>query len=163
MSAIFDVFSKYIGKKGALLIISMIPLIELRGSIPFGATVGLNWLSVFLLSIVGNMLPIPFIILFGTKLLEWLKTTKLFGKFFRRYEERLLRKSDKVQKYSYWGLLIFVGIPIPGTGAWSGALLSVLLEMKGRKSLLFIFFGVLLAGVIMTAISYGVAGAIKLF
>ena len=163
MSSIFNAFSSYIGKKGALLIISMIPLIELRGSIPFGAAVGMDWLSVFLLSIFGNMLPIPFIILFGNKLFAWLKTTKLLGNFCRKYEARLMRKSDKIQKYSYWGLMIFVGIPLPGTGAWSGALLSVLLGMKGKKSLLYILFGVLVAGVIMTAISYGVAGAIKLF
>lgn len=162
MQAIFNFFSG-VSKEFAMFIISMIPLIELRGSIPFGAAVGMEWWKVFGISIVGNLLPIPFIIFFGEHLFRWLRKTKLFAGLFNWYETRLLKKAQQVEKYALIGLCLFVAIPLPGTGAWSGAALAVLLNMSVKKAFLSIICGVLIAGVIMTIGSYGLIGALKLF
>ena len=161
MQAIFDFFSK-LGTEFAMLIISMAPLIELRGAIPFGAAMGMEWWKVFGISVLGNLLPIPFILFFGKKLFAWLRTTKLFSGLFAWYEQRLLKKAHQVEKYALIGLCLFVAVPLPGTGAWSGAALAVLLDMPVKRALLSIVCGVLIAGVIMTIGSYGVIGALQL-
>lgn len=152
-----------IGREGALFIVSMIPLIELRGAVPLGAVLGMNWALVYIICVIGNLIPVPFILLLGEKLLEWLKTTKTFGNFTRNYENKLMKKADKITKYSKLGLCMFVGIPVPGTGAWSGALLAVLLKIKPKQAFWSIALGVVVAGVIMTISSYGIVGAVKLF
>ena len=149
MQQIFDFFSGA-GREVALLIVSMTPLIELRGSIPLGAALGMEWPVVFLISVVGNLLPVPFIVLFGRPLFKWLKS-------------KLMSKADKVTRYETIGLCLFVGIPLPGTGAWSGAALAALLGLRMKNALLAITGGVLIAGVIMTAGAYGLLGFLRLF
>ena len=145
------------GREAALFIISMIPLIELRGSIPFGAALGMPWYMVFLISVIGNLLPIPFLILFVRPVFAWLKRRSLFSGIVARLENKLISKASKVTQYEVIGLTLFVAIPLPGTGAWSGAGIAALLGMRLRHALPSIAAGVLIAGCIMTAASYGVA------
>lgn len=161
---IFDFFL-FGGKDFALFIISMIPFIELRGSIIFGAAMGIPWQHTFLVSFLGNILPVPFLILLARPIFAWLKTTRLLAGFTQKVEDRLMKKADKVtvQKYSAVGLFLFVAIPLPGTGAWSGSLIAALLDVKMRYALPAVIAGVFAAGVIMTVASYGLLGAIQLF
>ena len=161
---IFDFFL-FGGKDFALFIISMIPFIELRGSIIFGAAMGIPWQHAFLVSFLGNILPVPFLILLARPIFTWLKTTRLLAGFTQRVEDRLMKKADKVtvQKYSAVGLFLFVAIPLPGTGAWSGSLIAALLDIKTRYALPAVIAGVFTAGGIMTVASYGLLGAIQLF
>ena len=159
---IFD-FLAVAGQEVALFLVSMIPLIELRGSIPLGAALGMSWQSVFLISVIGNLIPVPFIILLVRPIFRWLKTTRIFSGFTTRIENRLLSKADKVTRYEVIGLCLFVAVPLPGTGAWSGAGIAALLGMRMRPALLSISCGVLIAGVIMTVGSYGLLGVLKLF
>lgn len=134
---------------------AMTPLIELRGSILIGAGLGLPWLSNFLISVAGNMLPVPFILLFIRKILAWMHTTKHFHRVAEWLEKKAHSKSDRVLRYASLGLTIFVGIPLPGTGAWTGALIAALLDMRMKYSLPAIFSGVLIAGFIVCGVSYG--------
>lgn len=159
---IFDFFSGA-GREVALFIVSMIPLIELRGSIILGAALNMNWLSVFLISVIGNLIPIPFIILLVRPVFAWLKKTRLLSGLVTRFEAKLLQKADKVTRYESIGLAIFVGIPLPGTGAWTGAGIAALLGMRLKPALLSITVGVIAAGVIMTAGAYGLFGFFRLF
>ena len=161
---IFDFFL-FGGKDFALFIISMIPFIELRGSIILGAAMGIPWQHAFLVSFLGNILPVPFLILLARPIFAWLKTTRLLAGFTQKVEDRLMKKADKVtvQKYSAIGLFLFVAIPLPGTGAWSGSLIAALLDVKMRYALPAVIAGVFAAGVIMTVASYGLLGAIQLF
>ena len=161
---IFDFFL-FGGKDFALFIISMLPFIELRGSIIFGAAIGIPWQHAFLVSFLGNILPVPFLILLARPIFTWLKTTRLLAGFRQKVEDRLMKKADKVtvQKYSAVGLFLFVAVPLPGTGAWSGSLIAALLDIKMRYALPAVIAGVFAAGVIMTVASYGLLGAIQLF
>lgn len=162
MDAVYQYIS-WMGPEPALFFISMIPLLELRAGILLGTALGLDWLTVYLLSVAGNILPIPFIVLFGKRIFSWLRRTKWMRPHFKRYEAHLIKKSDKIIKYSFWGLLLFVGIPLPGTGAWSGAAIAVLLNMRLKHAVPAIFCGILLAGVIMTLGSHGLFNFLKLF
>lgn len=146
------------GKEAALFIISMIPIVELRGAIPFGAALGMPIYQVFSLAVLGNLLPVPFIILFVRPVFNWLKTTRLLSRFANWLETKILSKADKVTRYEMLGLLLFVAIPLPGTGAWTGAGIAALLGMRMKHAFISICAGVLIAGVIMTILSYGVVG-----
>ena len=135
-------------------LISMIPLLELRGSIIVaGGLLKLPFIQTYIVSVLGNMLPIPFILIFIKSIFKWMKNSKHLHKFPDWLEKKALSKSDQIEKYGYLGLFLFVAIPLPGTGAWTGALISVLLGLKPKKSFLFILLGVMTAGVIMTLIS----------
>lgn len=163
IDTIFNFLAEHVSAYGAVFIVSMIPLIELRGSVIVGTACGLPWLNVLALSTLGNLLPIPFILIFGEKLLAWLKTLPMLSRFTKWYEARLMSKSETIQKYAFYGLWIFVGIPLPGTGAWSGSLIAALLNVPPRKAFAAIACGVVTAGLIMTIGSRGVAGLIQLF
>lgn len=154
---VFDYFLGA-GQDVALFLISMIPLIELRGSIPLGAMLDMPWYTVFFISLIGNLLPIPFIILFVRPIFDWLKKTRLFHGLATKLENKLLSKADRVTRYEVIGLMIFVAVPLPGTGAWSGAGIAALLGMRLRPALLSIAAGVVIAGIIMTLASYGAVG-----
>ena len=148
-------------KKYALMfLVSMVPLIELRGSIPIGLGMGLNPLWLYIICIVGNMLPVPFIFFFARKVLVWGSDKKFIGKFFKFCLEKGEKGGKKLEakagKGLYWALFLFVGIPLPGTGAWTGAGLAVLLRLDKKKSSIAIFLGVILASIIMSIISYGI-------
>lgn len=141
-------------------LISMVPVIELRGAIPIGVAAGLSpWLAIGV-SVIGNLVPVPFIIIFIKKIFAWMrsKSIKLDG-LVTRLEKRAESKSETVQKYAFWGLFILVAIPLPGTGAWTGALVAAMLEMPLKKAFPAIMLGVLGAAAIVAFVTYG-AGAI---
>lgn len=140
--------------------ISMVPVIELRGAIPYGASMELPFYMSFILSVVGNLFPVPFLILFVRKIFDWLRKIKIFRKLVDWMERRVLSKSYTLAKYERFGLAIFVALPLPGTGAWTGAMLAGLLGMRLKDSLPAIFIGVIIAALIVTAVSYGFVGAI---
>ena len=140
-----------------VFLVSMVPLIELRGAIPYGILYGLPpWLT-FAVAIVGNMLPVPFIYLFARKVLEWGQDKPVVGRFFRFCLQKGEAAGEKLQAKAgcglFWALLLFVGIPIPGTGAWTGTLAASILHMGLKKSTLACMGGVVLAGCIMGVLS----------
>ncbi len=145
-----------VGKYLATLIISMIPVIELRGAIPIGVGLGLSHAEAMGISIIGNMLPVPFIILFIRPIFRWM--TKKSGKLARlaeKLETKAEGKWDKIHRYQFFALTIFVAIPLPGTGAWSGALIAAVMNMRLRNALPSILLGVLIAGILVSGITYG--------
>ena len=164
--AISHFFLETVGRHWCVFFCSMIPVIELRGAIPMGAAFGMPFWETYLLSVVGNMLPVPFIFLFARKVLEWGKDKKYIGGFFRWCLEKGEKGGRKLESKAgrglYIALLLFVGIPIPGTGAWTGTLAASILNMDFKKSVLYVLLGVLLAGAIMLAASLGVFGAVSL-
>ncbi len=143
--------------------ISILPIVELRGAIPVGAAMGLDMWLCFLVAVLGNLLPVPFLILFGGKVLRWLAQYPKFGKPFRKILEIGEKKVGKMKKTLFWGLFAFVAVPLPGTGAWTGALIAITLSLDLKKSFLPIALGVLAAGVIMTLGSYGVVSLFNIF
>lgn len=149
-----------------VFLISMVPLIELRGAIPYAVGFGLPILPSLGVALLGNLVPVPFIFFFARKVLEWGKDKKFTGKFFTWCLERGEKGGRKLEAKAgaglYVALLLFVGIPIPGTGAWVGTLAASILNMDFKKSVLFIFLGLLLAATIMLLASLGVFGAIGL-
>ena len=151
--------SQYISPEGAVFIISMIPLLELRGGLLAASLLKISAAKAIPLCIVGNIIPIPFILLFIRQIFQGFKKDEtFFGGFVIKLEDRAMRKSDQVKKYEFWGLMLFVGIPLPGTGAWTGSLIASLLEIDIKKSSLAIFCGIIMATVIMYIVSYGLVG-----
>ena len=140
------------------VLVSMIPVIELRGGIPFGVTVGLPvWLA-YLAAVIGNMLPVPFIVVYIRRIFRWMRRhLPRLNRLVSKLEEKAHLKGQKVTKYKYLGLAIFVAIPLPGTGAWTGALAAAFLDMPLRKALPSIFAGVLAAGMAISILTFGVA------
>lgn len=140
--------------------VSMVPIIELRGAIPYAVGFGLPLLPSYIIAIIGNMIPVPFIFLFARKVLVWGSTKKYIGKFFtwclKKGEKGGKKLKQSAGKGLYIALLIFVGIPLPGTGAWTGTLAASLLNMDFKKSTLAVMGGVILAGIIMGILSLGV-------
>ncbi len=145
-----------ISKEFIIFIVSMIPILELRGSILAAGFMQTQFLPTYIAAVIGNILPIPFILLFIEKIFGWMKKSRHLHKIPDWIEKKALSKSAQIEKYGYLGLFLFVAIPLPGTGAWTGSLLSVLLGMKPKKSFLFIFLGVLTAGLIMSLLSFGI-------
>ena len=156
VSSIVSALSGKISKEVIVFLISMIPVLELRGSILAAGFMNTTFVPTYIAAVLGNMLPIPFILLFVKKIFAWLKTTKHFHAIPEKLEKRAMSKSEQIEKYGYFGLFLFVAIPLPGTGAWTGSLLSVLFGMKFKKSILAIFLGVLTAGLIMSLLAFGV-------
>ena len=148
-----------------VFLISMVPLVELRLAIPYAVGMGLPLVPSIIIAVVGNMIPVPFIFLFARRILEWGKDRKYIGKFFtwclEKGEKGGRKLEEKAGRGLYVALLLFVGIPLPGTGAWTGTLAASILDMDFKKSVLFVLAGVLLAGAIMLAASFGVFGAIS--
>ena len=138
-----------------VLFISMLPVIELRGAIPVAAIADLDWRIAYILCVVGNMIPVPFILLFIRKMLEWMRTKPKLEKFAGWIENRAMKRSAFIRRFETIGLIIFVAVPIPGTGAWTGSIIAALLEMRMKDALPALFIGVLIAGVFVTGIAYG--------
>lgn len=148
-----SILKKYL----CLLGIAMLPVFELRGAVPWGVANDLPLWSVLSVSIVGNMIPVPFIILFVRRVLAWMKKrSALLRNIAERIEKRAKAKGDILVKYETLGLFILVAIPLPGTGAWTGSLVAALFDLRLKNALPAIFLGVVAAGIIMTIISYGV-------
>lgn len=162
MNAIFDFFSN-ISKEFALFMVSMVPVVELRLAIPMGAALGMEWWKVYAICVIGNMLPVPFIILFVKHIFVWLKKIKIFYKPISAIERKIFEKSEKIDKYSFFGLAVFVAIPLPGTGAWTGAGIAAILDVGFKKAMLSILLGVLCAGAVMTLGSYGIVKFFQIF
>ncbi len=140
---------------------SMVPIIELRGAIPMGAALNIPFYTNYIISVVGNMIPVPFILLFIRHILHWMKKVPKLDKIAIWVEEKAEKNKSKVLKYATFGLYVFVALPLPGTGAWTGALVAAMLDMRMKKSVPAIFLGVMTAGVIMTLASYGAIGFLK--
>lgn len=141
-------------------IISMVPILELRGGLLAAALLGVDIFTAIPICIIGNILPIPFILWFITPIFTWLKKTKLFRPMVEKLEARAMNKKESIEKSYFWGLALFVGIPLPGTGAWTGGLIAALLDMPKKKSIPAILVGIAIATVIMSFVSYGLLDAI---
>lgn len=152
---IVENFGGKVAKELIVFVISMIPILELRGSILAAGFLDMEFLSTFIVAVIGNMLPIPFILLFIDKIFSWLKKTR-WKNMIEKLESRALAKSGQIQKYGKVGLFLFVAIPLPGTGAWTGALAASLLRMKPKESIFPIFMGVVTAGLIMSLLAFGI-------
>ena len=137
-------------------LVSMVPVLELRGAIPIGVAGGLTPLAAMAIAIVGNLVPIPFLIVFTRQVFNWLKTKGRIRVLVEKLEARAAEKSQLVLKYTWWGLCILVAIPLPGTGAWTGALVAAVLNMRLKRAMPAIVVGVILAGFIVTCLTYGV-------
>lgn len=143
------------GKELIVFLISLMPILELRGGLIAAALLGLDIVPAFIICIIGNLLPIPFILWFITPIFNKLKKTKHLSKFVNKIEKKALSKKDKIEKAEFWGLLFFVGVPLPGTGGWTGSLIASLIDMDKKKAMLAITCGVLLAGLIVGSLSFG--------
>ncbi len=164
--AITTFFLEIVGEELCVFFCSMIPIIELRGAIPLGFGLGVPWWLCYLLAVVGNILPVPIILLCVKKVLQWMAKcrVKFFNKIANKLFEKAEKNREKIEKYAFWGLALFVAIPLPGTGAWTGALVASLFDMKFWKSFLSALIGVLAAGVLMTVLSYvGIGAIVNLF
>ena len=137
--------------------ISMVPIIELRGAIPAGTALGLPWYSCMLASVIGNCIPVPFILLFIRAILDWMKRCPIafLSKIALWLERKANKHADKVNSFAFWGLFILVAIPLPGTGAWTGSLVAALFRVKSKIAVPAILLGVIGAAIIVTLISYG--------
>lgn len=139
-------------------IVSLLPILELRGGLIAAKIMNVEFTKAFIICFIGNLLPIPFILFFIRKIFDLLKKNEKLGKIINKIEERSLAKADNVRKYKLWGLFLFVAIPLPGTGAWTGALIADLLGIKIKEAFPTIMAGVFVAGVIISALSYGLFG-----
>lgn len=141
-------------------ILAMMPVVELRGALPWGITRGLDpWFS-FVLCVLFNMLPVPFILLFLNKILSWMEGTKTFSPIARWLKDRAHRKSDTYYKYEMLGLFLLVAVPLPGTGAWTGSLVAAVMGLKIKRAIPAIALGVIAAGIIMLTVSLGVVSVL---
>ncbi|MCF0142057.1 MAG: small multi-drug export protein [Parasporobacterium sp.] len=137
-----------------IFVISLLPILELRGGLLAATFLGVPYWQALIICVIGNIIPIPFILLFIKKIFEWLKKFKLTGRFVNWLERKTLKKRATIDKFGFWGLILFVGIPLPGTGGWTGALLASLLGIPIKRSSVAIGIGIILAAIIMSLISY---------
>lgn len=145
------------GREILVFIISLMPILELRGGILAAALLNLDPLPGYVISIIGNVLPVPFILFLITKVLAWMKNSKVnfFNKIANWLDEKVEKNKGQIEKYGYWGLLLFVGIPLPGTGAWTGTLIAAVLNLDKKKTFITVLGGILMASIIMMLLSYG--------
>lgn len=157
---IISIFGVNAGKIIGIFFISLLPVIELRGSIPIGYYQGLPWYTNMMTSIIGNILPVPFILLFVVKVFEFMKKRNIMVNVIEKIEKRAMSRSESIANKEFLGLMLFVAIPFPGTGAWTGALIAALLQFDRKKSFVYIFIGVLIAASLVTLGVYGVIGSL---
>ncbi len=148
--------STVLGKEILVFIISLMPILELRGGLLAASLIGLDPLPSYIIAVIGNILPIPFILWFMGRILKWMKTRKKLYKITEWIDKKIEKNRNKIEKFGFWGLVLFVGIPLPGTGAWTGCLVASVLEMDKKKSFLAAMIGVAMASIIMMIISFGV-------
>ena len=147
-----------ISKDIIIFIISLMPILELRGGLLAASLLDVEFVRAAIICIVGNVLPIPFVLLFLRFVLDLFEKWSVTKKVVNWLEKKVEEKREQIDKYGYWGLVIFVGIPLPGTGAWTGALLAVMLGLNRKKSFVCILLGAMLAAIIMSILSYGILG-----
>lgn len=159
VNTFLDLFSGFnnlaYGKELIIFIISLMPILELRGGLIAASLLGVNPVTSFIICFIGNVLPIPFILWFITPIFNWLKKTKYLKGVVEKLEAKANKKKDQIEKSEFLGLLLFVGIPLPGTGAWTGTLIASMLNMNKKKALIASILGVVLAGIIMMIFSFG--------
>ncbi len=161
LAAAFAVtLGKYVSKEAVVFIISMIPILELRGGLIVSKLIQVPITTAIPLCIIGNIIPIPFILLFIKQIFKWMKKIRVFRGLVEKLEAKAMGKSDNIKKYEFWGLVLFVGIPLPGTGAWTGSLIAALLDVDFKKAVLAELLGIAIATVIMSIFSYGLLGAL---
>lgn len=155
-----NTLGQYVSREIVIFIISMIPILELRGGLLVASLLDVSILKAIPICIAGNIIPIPFILLFIKKIFKWMKKFKIFRGIIEKLENRAMGKSDSIKKGEFWGLALFVGIPLPGTGAWTGSLIAALLDIDIKKAVLAELLGVAIATIIMSFVSYGLLGAL---
>ena len=144
------------GKEILVFIISLLPILELRGGLIAAALLGLDPIPSYIISIIGNLLPIPFILLLINKILNWMRKSKHQKKIANWLDSKVEKHKGQIEKYGYLGIILFVGIPLPGTGAWTGSLIASVLNMDKKKTFLAVIVGVFIASIIMMLLSYGI-------
>ena len=158
VDAMFSFEDTTVGHILMTFLISMVPVLELRAAIPAGVIAGLDIKVALLTAVIGNLVPIPFIIVFIRKIFKWMQSkSERLAKIVKHFEEKAESKKAQVLRYEFWGLMIFVAIPLPGTGAWSGALVAAMLDMQLKRAFPAITAGVLIAGIIVTSLTYGIS------
>lgn len=150
------------GKQLIVFIISMLPILELRGGLIAASLLGLPPIESYLIAILGNIIPVPFILLLMNKILKAMEKSrfKIFNKIHSFLHKKIMKNKDSIEKYGFWGLVLFVGIPLPGTGAWTGSIIAAFLEMDRKKAFFAILLGMLMASIIMMIISFGLIKSI---
>lgn len=156
--AITNALGGVVSREVIVFIISMTPILELRGGLIAASAFGIEMWKGIVICVIGNIIPVPFILLLITPFFNWLKQRKTFRPLVEKLENRAMGKKDSIEKYKFWGLMLFVGIPLPGTGAWTGSLIASMLDMKFKKAFPAVILGILMATVIMTVISYVIPG-----
>lgn len=151
-----ETLGQFIPAELVTFIVSLFPILECRGGIIVGRLLGLPLASTIIASVIGNILPIPFILLFIKQIFKWLKPTKLMGPIVTKLEDKAMKKSSALEKGEFIGLLLFVGVPLPGTGAWTGALIASLLGIDIKKASVAILIGIAMATTIVSLIMYGI-------
>lgn len=151
---------QHISREMLVFIISLFPILELRGGMLAASLLDVVMWKGIVISAIGNFIPIPFILLFIKKIFALLKRTRLFRPLVEKLEQKAMSKKEQIEKYEFWGLVLFVGIPLPGTGAWTGSLIAALIDMDLKKAIKAELVGICLAAVIMTIVSYGILGTI---
>ena len=146
------------GREILVFIISLMPILELRGGLLAAALLGLDPLPSYIISIIGNVIPVPFILLLITKILAWMRNSKVkfFNKIANWLDEKVEKHKGQIEKFGYWGVVLFVGIPLPGTGAWTGSLIASVLNMDKKKTFVAVLAGIIMASIIMMILSFGV-------
>ncbi len=144
-----------LGKELIVFIISLMPILELRGGLIAASLLGLDPLRSYIISIIGNIIPVPFILWLINSILEWMRKSKRFSKVAKWLDKKVDKHKGQIEKYGFWGLILFVGIPLPGTGAWTGCLIASVLEMDRKKSFIAALIGIFIASIIMMIISFG--------
>ena len=162
MSWVISALSGHVSREMIVFIISMVPILELRGGLLAASVLNINITRALWICIIGNIIPVPFILLLITPVFNWMKGTKTFKPLVDKLENRAMSRKDQIEKYEFWGLVLFVGIPLPGTGAWTGSLIAALLGMKFKKAFPAVIVGICMATVIMWFISYVLLGGVHL-
>lgn len=149
-----------VSREITVFIISMVPILELRGGLIAASLLQIPIVKAIWYCVIGNIIPVPFILLLITPIFTWLKQTNLFRPLVEKLEHKAMGKSEQIEKYQFWGLVLFVGIPLPGTGAWTGSLIASLLGVKFKKAFPAVILGIVMATIIMSIFSYGLLGAL---
>lgn len=160
MESILNKLFNFLSIEFTVILTAALPIIELRGAIPVGISLGLSPIHATILAFIGSMIPVPFILFTIRPIFSYLRKTKLFKKLVHKLTDKSINESGKIQKYGAWGLLVFVAIPLPGTGVWSGSLAAALLDMRFKWAFPAIFVGNLIAGILIMLLSHGVVSVI---
>ncbi len=143
------------GKELIVFIISLMPIVELRGGLIAASLLGLPPLRSYFIAVIANMIPVPFILWFINSVLDWMRNSKRFSKVAKWLDKKVEKHKHQIEKYGFWGMVLFVGTPLPGTGAWTGCLIAAVLEMDRKKALLAAIIGVFIASILMMLFSFG--------